>query len=162
MRKFIVQALVAAEISDAYGCANLSMPGLDARMWRRYALDVVKHSKKKSGILVIRRMTRAHICGLVSYRCEIDLHAGPVLQAYDLSAIDMLDPKPILSALLDSLTGLAHRSHCGMIRIVLPDREQDRTSLFAMLTQLRQHLVLEPRFDVDWTLHESAESVVFI
>jgi hypothetical protein len=162
MKEFIVQALVAAKIADAYAFVNLSMPGLDARMWRRYASDIMKHSARKSGILVIRRTTRAHICGLVSYRCEIDLQSGRVLQARYLSAIDMLDPTPILSVLLDSLTRVARHSHCKTIRIILPEREQDRTPLFTSLMQLRQHLVLERRFDVDWELKQSIGSLILI
>jgi hypothetical protein len=162
MKQFIVQALVKAKIAETYGFANLSIPELNAHVWRQYASDIIKHSVEKSGILVIRRTTRAHICGLVSYRCEIDLQAGRVLQARYLSAIDMLDPKPILSTLLDSLAQLARRSHCKIIRIALPDRELDRTHLFAALMQLRPRLVLERRFDVDWMPHRSADSLILI
>lgn len=158
MKEFVVQALVAAKIADAYGFANLSMPGLEISAWRQYALDAVKHSARKSGILVIRRRARTHICGLVSYRCEMDLQAGRVLQARYLSAIDMLDPTPILSTLLVSLARLARRSHCKMIRIVLPDGERDRKHLLAALLQMRPRLVLDRRFGVDWDIHQTAAS----
>jgi hypothetical protein len=158
MKEFLVQALAATKITDAYSFARLTIPGLEPQDWRRYALNIINHSGKKSGILIIRRKARPHICGLVSYHCETELQSGRVLQLRHLAAIDILDPNPILSALLNHLAGIALRLHCKLMRIRLPDTERDRTSLYNALLQLRPRLALEGRFDVDWDLGEAITS----
>jgi hypothetical protein len=134
----------------------ITLPGFRSQVW------IIKHTGKKSGILIIRRLARPHICGLVSYHCEMDLQSGNVLQARHLAAIDMLDPNPILLALLDHLTRIARRLHCKVIHIILPDTERDRTSLYDALLQLRPRLTLERRFEVDWDVGDAVTSLNLI
>jgi hypothetical protein len=158
MKEFVIQALAQSKIAEAYIFAHLANPGLGMRAWQQYASQIIKGRKAKTGILVIQRVARTHICGIASYRTEIELTVGRILHVTHLAAIDMLDQGPVLSALLDRLTHLAQRSHCRSIRISLPETDRDRKHLYDALIKLRPRLVVRRRFGIDWNIHQPVDT----
>ena len=58
-------------------------------------------------------------CGLFIWRRDEDLQHGAVLAAEPLVAVDLLDPEPVRTALVQELEALAQRLACGGIRTMV-------------------------------------------
>ncbi len=101
-----------------------AVPGLTLPAWLRFARRVAGPRRAgQSGIMVVRRAPRPMPCGLFIWRRDEDLEHGAVLVAEHLVAIDLLDPDPVMAALVAELEALAHRLGCGGIRtmVIRPD-----------------------------------------
>ena len=112
-----ITPLVAAEIDIAFPLARAAVPGLDAASWRAHARAALSAARQgRGGIMVARRAGRPHPCGLVCYRRERELGRGAVLTASHFVALDILDPGPVLAALVAALEALARELGCGAVR----------------------------------------------
>ena len=101
-----------------------AIPGLQLPAWLRFARRVTAPRRAgQSGIMVVRRAPRPMPCGLFLWRRDEDLAHGAVLVAEHLVAIDLLDPEPVMTALVMELERLAQRLGCGAIRtmVIRPD-----------------------------------------
>jgi hypothetical protein len=101
-----------------------AVPGLTLPAWLRFARRVAGPRRVgQSGIMVVRRAPRPMPCGLFIWRRDEDLEHGAVLVAEHLVAIDLLDPDPVMAALVAELEALAQRLGCGGIRtmVIRPD-----------------------------------------
>lgn len=134
MEDYIVEVLARNAIGDAFPMLHLVMPKLDLQAWQhfaRFALDARRG--RLAGILVARRMARRHICGLVCYRIEADFSTGRILQARNLIGVDMLDTRPIISALLGKLGRVAQASGCAAVHVSIPEGEFAASALASLL-----------------------------
>ena len=128
MPDYVVEALSRIAISDAFPIMHLVMPKLDLQAWRRFARFTLQTSRDRpAGILIVRRSTRHHICGLVCYRLEADLMHGRIIQARSLIGIDILDPRPIILLLIQHMGRLAQSNGCTAVHIRIPDGESAAT-----------------------------------
>lgn len=97
-----------------------AIPGLSLAVWLRFARRVTGPRRAgQSGIMVVRRAPRPMPCGLFIWRRDDDLAHGAVLVAEHLVAIDLLDPEPVMAALVGELEALAPRLGCGGIRTMV-------------------------------------------
>jgi len=98
-----------------------AVPGLDLKTWVAFAQKIA-HPKRaaESGILAVTRAGRSQPCGVFLYRREPQLPEGSVLVAEHFVAIDVVDPQPVVEALVAELDALAKRLGCAAIRVVVP------------------------------------------
>ena len=97
-----------------------AVPGLTLAGWLGFARRVGSPRQAlRSGIVVVRRAPRPMPCGLFIWRRDDDLEHGAVLVAEHLVAIDLLDPAPVMAALVRELEALAKRLGCGGIRTMM-------------------------------------------
>ena len=90
------------------------------RDWLRFAKRAANPRRAQhEGIIVVVRQPRALPCGLFVYRRENDLTRGAVLVAEHFVAVDVLDPAPVMAALVAELDTLARRLGCTAIRAMV-------------------------------------------
>jgi hypothetical protein len=155
MQKIIVEALSRAAILNAYPLVRLAVPTLDLPAWRRFArLALDRRRGTLAGILVAKRPARRHICGLVCYRREPDLILGQVMQARNLIAIDILDTRSIVLALVSGLRALARANGCSSVHLMMPDTEFAASLLPDLIARLDRRSALDRWVDVTFSSNE--------
>jgi hypothetical protein len=108
----------------AFPLIRLVEPEVDLRSWLRFAEPLVRSRGRRRGVVTVRYDGQAHPSGLFCFRLDRDLRHGEVLTAEHLVVLDLLDPAPLLSALLGELEVLAERLGCGAVRVAwLPNAE---------------------------------------
>lgn len=121
-RNVVVEHPRRDQLRAAYPLIRLAEPQVDLRAWLRFAEPLVRGTGNRHGIVTARYNGQPHPSGLCCFRREPDLRHGRVLTAEHLVAFDLLDPGPLLTALLGELQALAERLSCGAIRVtVTPD-----------------------------------------
>lgn len=114
------KALSPDEAATVFPLVREAIPGLDLRAWLRYARRAsAPRRAEREGIIVVVRQPRQLPCGLFVYRCEPELGRGMVLVAEHFVALDLLDPTPVMRALVEELDALARRLGCRAIRAVV-------------------------------------------
>lgn len=123
MSGFSCRPLSPDQAAAVYPLVREAIPGLGLRGWLRFARRATAPRRAlREGIMVVVRLPRALPCGLFVYRRESDLARGPVLVAEHFVAVDLLDPAPVMRALVAELDALAQRLGCQAIRaMVLSD-----------------------------------------
>jgi hypothetical protein len=117
---FTVQPLVPEQLRVVYPLIREVLPELELADWLRFGRRHTKHRRDgQSGILAAWRRGRAFPSGLVCYQVDNDLERGKVLIAKDFCAMDLLDPKSVLAALVAELEALGLRLGCTAIRCVV-------------------------------------------
>jgi len=120
MSGFSCHALSPDEAATVYPLVREAIPGLDLRGWLRFARRIAAPRRaQREGIIVVTRRPRALPCGLFVYHRETDLARGPVLVAEHFVAVDLLDPAPVMRALIDELDVLARHLGCVAIRAMV-------------------------------------------
>ena len=97
----------------AFALIRLTHPDVDLRSWLRFAAP----RRKRHGVVTVRHRAQPYPCGVCCFSRDRDLRLGEVLTAQHLVALDLLDPAPLLSALLDELESLAARLGCAAMRV---------------------------------------------
>ena len=97
----------------AFALIRLTHPDVDLRSWLRFATP----RRKRHGVVTVRHRAQPYPCGLCCFSRDRDLRLGEVLTAQHLVALDLLDPGPLLCALLDELEALAARLGCAAVRV---------------------------------------------
>lgn len=121
----VVERLREDELRVAYPLIRCAYPSVDLPTWVRFARRLTQPgSTVRSGILAARYAGQRFPCGLFCYRRERDLCRGLVLTAEHLVAVDLLDPRPVLAALLRELDTLGARLGCDAVRIAVPPGPQ--------------------------------------
>ena len=131
-------------MAQAYPLLCLSIPGLDMQDWKRFCrLSLSRRIRPRNGILVARRIGRSFICGLVAYRCEVDLAAGRMLQAEHLAVADILDTRPIILALMHALSALGRAQNCSRIHILAAEAEPLAVALQSIVRQTESETYID-------------------
>lgn len=121
MSEFRCQALQPPQAATVFPLVREVLPGLDLKAWLRFARNAARRSQSaQSGIVVAYRDQRVFPCGMFTWRREADLAHGPLLVAEHFIAVDVLDPEPVMAALVEALDRLAVQLGCAAIRSVLP------------------------------------------
>ena len=81
--------------------------------------------------MVARRQARSFPCGMFCYHTERDLAGGTVLVASHFVALDILDPRPVLAALVAELEALAARLGCSAVRTSVADGAAEVATVLA-------------------------------
>jgi hypothetical protein len=119
MPEFTCHHLLPGEAATAFPLMREAVPGLLLKTWLRFARRVNKPPRPaQCGIIVAQRRARPMPCGLFVYRREDDLAHGPTLVAEHLVALDLLDPAPVMRALIGELESLAEEVGCSAVRAI--------------------------------------------
>jgi hypothetical protein len=131
MSELTCHNLLPGEAAAVFPLMREAVPGLELKTWLRFARRVNNPKRAaQCGIIVAQRRARPMPCGLFVYHCEDDLAHGPTLVAEHLVALDLLDPAPVMRALIDELDRLAKQLGCSAIRaMVLGDASLIATGL---------------------------------
>lgn len=128
MSRFIIQPLARDELRSVYPLIREAMPSISLAAWLAFARPLTGPRATLKGILAVRRDGRAFPCGLFCYRVDCHLQSGRLLIAEHFVAVDLLDPKAVLAALVAELEGLGHRLACDAVRSVVHPGERSVAS----------------------------------
>jgi hypothetical protein len=124
MSEFTCHNLAPGEAATVFPLMREAVPGLELKTWLRFARRInTPRRAAQCGIMVVRRLARPMPCGLFVYRREDDLAHGPTLVAEHLVAVDLLDPAPVMRALIDELDQVAQELGCSAIRAMVLGQE---------------------------------------
>jgi len=116
MPAFTVRALAPDEILSVYPLIRETMRGISLAVWTDFARRLTSRRLHNAGIMAAWREGRPFPCGLFCYRVDATLGQGRVLIAEYFVAIDLLDPKGVLDALVAELDDLGQRLACNAVR----------------------------------------------
>jgi hypothetical protein len=116
-RSFAATNLGAAEIDSAYALIQALFPNLTLEAWRVYAHPLAEDgASPRCGIIGIRNET-GYLGGLFVYRVEADLEHGRAFLVEPIAALDFLDAKAAMRAMMEAVRSRAHQFDCRIARI---------------------------------------------
>ncbi len=124
MHGFTIQPLARDELRSVYPLIREAMPSISLPAWLAFARPLTTRRATQTGILAARRIGRAFPCGLFCYRVDSHLANGRLLIAEHFVAVDLLDPKAVLAALVAELERLGRRLGCDAVRSVIHGGEE--------------------------------------
>jgi hypothetical protein len=127
MPAFTVRALAPDQIRSVYPLIREAMPEVDLTAWTEFARRLTGRRLGNAGIMAVWREGRPFPCGLFCYRVDTTLGQGRVLMAEYFVAVDLLDPKAVLDALVAELDALGQRLGCNAVRTVVHGGEPEIT-----------------------------------
>jgi hypothetical protein len=125
MPAFTVRALAPDEIRSAFPLIREAMPAIDFNAWTEFARRLTGRRSANAGVMAAWREGRPFPCGLFCYRVDSILGQGRVLIAEYFVAIDLLDTKAVLDALVGELDALGERLGCAAVRSVVHGGEPE-------------------------------------
>ena len=149
METIIVEPLSRTAISTAFPLVHMVMPRLDLQAWQRFAHSALDGRRGAlAGILTAKWITRQHFSGMVCYRREPDLQHGQIMQIRNLIAIDILETKPIILALMRFLGSLARAGGCSKLHILVPEDNFSLLILPGLISSLHQPTTINRCLDI--------------
>jgi hypothetical protein len=122
MHEFQVSRLVGGEARLVYPLIRESEPNVALDTWLSFARRTGSPRARRTGIMVATRTGQRFPSGLFCYRCHEDLALGNVVTADYFVAIDILDPAPVVGAMVTALEKLGERMACHAVRSVVHRR----------------------------------------
>lgn len=121
---YVVRDLGADRLRPAYSLIQAVHPGLPLAAWRRYARSCIDRrgiagAVARRGILSLEN-EQGCILALYVFRVEPDLRRGCVLRCEYLAAVDLLNPRQALIALIEAIRARGYAAGCGAVRVVTP------------------------------------------
>jgi len=115
-----VEALQPDQVRVAYLLVQTVDPSLRLRDWVRYAGNIARRAPQKQGILVARRASHRHPCGVVCYRLERRIGRRELVA--DICAImDLVRPEGVAKALVTGIGEVARSLECERVRYMASD-----------------------------------------
>ena len=125
----VVEPLSPGQVRPAWPLVRAGNPSLTLDQWlrfgRRNARPEPGAKLRPSGVMVARREPQKHLCGLVCYQKDWDMNAGPVLTAGHFVALDIIDPAPVLDALIGAMEQRAVALGCKAVRSMVYDGQSE-------------------------------------
>jgi hypothetical protein len=121
--------LGAADIEPAFALVQALHPSLTLDNWRSFAIPLVDQELLAQGGLVGVRNEASYLCGLFVYRVESDLAHERAFIVDVIAALDVVDAKSVVRAMMESVQSTAHRFGCGVARIRI-NRNQTGLGLY--------------------------------
>jgi hypothetical protein len=122
MQEFHVHRLSSDDARIAYPLVREAEPDIDLESWLSFVRRTAKPAVIRTGIMVATRTGQRFPCGLFCYRCHEDLALGPVVTADYFVAVDILDPTPVVGAMVRELESLGGRLNCAAVRSIVRHR----------------------------------------
>ena len=131
MSQFILERLAPEHSPLVYPLIREAIPGLGLADWKRFVRRTASpRNAAREGVIAARRVNQPYPCGLFCYRRDNDVEHGAVLTADHIIALDILDPRPVLDALLGELDAMAARLGCRAVRSLVHHGGADITEGF--------------------------------
>lgn len=124
VRRFVIRPLTADRVEQAFPVVQSALRALPLARWRAYARRLAK--SRSAGVLAAFD-EQGYIAGLFSFEVDRDLRHGRVLRVRHLVAVDLIDPGPVLGALLQAIEETAVQRRCDRILIAQAPRTHDRS-----------------------------------
>jgi hypothetical protein len=123
-----VRNLGPDRLRQAYSLVQAVHPRLSLEAWRRYARSRLERRgttgpAARRGILSLENQ-HGCILALYAFRVEPDLLQGRALRCEYLAAVDLLNPRQALRALIEAICQRAHLTGCTAIRIATPHNQE--------------------------------------
>ncbi|HTZ71430.1 MAG TPA: hypothetical protein VMB71_12320 [Acetobacteraceae bacterium] len=125
MQEFQVAPLRPAEARLVYPLVQASEPAVTLESWLAFVRRITHRRADRVGIMAATRAGQRFPCGIFCYRCHEDLALGPVVTADYFVAVDILDPKPVVRAMVRELESLGERLQCQAVRSVIHANEDE-------------------------------------
>ncbi len=109
--------LSTADIEPAFALIQALHPSLTLDDWRGFAIPLVDQEPPAQSGLVGVRNEAGYLCGLFVYRVESDLAHERAFLVDVIAALDVVDAKSVIRAMMDAVQVNAHRFDCGIARI---------------------------------------------
>jgi hypothetical protein len=122
MHNFEVSRLAGEEARLVYPLIRESEPGVALDTWLSFVRRTASPRARRTGIMVATRKSQRFPSGLFCYRCHEDLALGHVVTADYFVAVDILDPAPVVSAMVLALERLGVTLECHAVRSVVHRR----------------------------------------
>ena len=120
MSGFVIEVLAPDRLRAVYPLIREAEPTIGLSVWLAFARPLTQRRRAaQSGIIAARREGRAFPSGLFCYRVDNDLTHGRVLIAEHFVAVDLLDSRAVLAALVAELDALGARLGCTAVRSVV-------------------------------------------
>jgi hypothetical protein len=130
---FQIAALSDDQVPLALPLIQATWPGADIASWRSFVASFdTRVEPKESGVLALRDPA-GRICGVLAYRLERDLQAGPIFAVHLFTAVDLANSLKSVRALLDGAELRAFELGCGGMQIRLHNEQTNLTSRLLML-----------------------------
>jgi hypothetical protein len=124
MHKFHVHPLSGDDARSAYPLIREVEPELDLDSWLAFVRRVTRPGADRMGIIVATRAGQRFPSGLFCYRCHDDLALGTVVTADYFVAVDILDPTPVVGAMVSELEVLGERLKCDAVCSIVHNRAE--------------------------------------
>ena len=124
MQKFNVHPLAGDDARSAYPLVREMEPDVDLDSWLTYVRRMTKPAACRTGIMVATRAGQRFPSGLFCYRCHEDLALGSVVTADYFVAVDILDPTPVVGAMVRELEVLGERLKCDAVCSIVHSRAE--------------------------------------
>jgi len=109
--------LSVADIGPAFALIQALHPSLTLDNWRSFAIPLVDQEPLAQSGLVGVRNEAGYLCGLFVYRIESDLAHERAFIVDVIAALDVVDAKVVIRAMMEAVQGTARRFGCGIARI---------------------------------------------
>lgn len=119
VRSFAAAALSPGEIEIAYAVMRAWHPAVTLEAWRGFAQAVIGDHLPLQGITAIRNEA-GYLCGLFVYRTEPDLHHCRALVVDPVAALDVIDVKAVVRAMVETAESLAQQLGCEVAQFRIP------------------------------------------
>jgi hypothetical protein len=119
MREFHVSPLPPADARIAYPLVRAWAPEVTLVAWLRFVKRALRPGDGSSGIYVATPEGHRFPSGLFCYCRRRDLALGDVICADHFVAVDILDPGPVVDAMVLELEKLGARLVCTAVRSVV-------------------------------------------
>lgn len=118
MASVSIQHLARGDIDEAYVLARLCDARLTLKAWRLRVL--ARNAEPSAGGVLLARDARARPCGLVVYVMTDQPDGRRSLQIEQLVGFDVLDPRPVASALITEAVRLSRVAGCETLCLIRP------------------------------------------
>jgi hypothetical protein len=119
MHQFHVRRLVAEDARVAYPLVRSAEPAVPLDAWLGYVRRAARPASVRTGIMMATRDGQRFPSGLFCYRHHADLVLGSLVTADYFVAVDILDPAPVVGAMVRELEQLGERLGCDAVRSIV-------------------------------------------
>jgi hypothetical protein len=117
IRSLAAANLRSADLEPAFALVQALYPTLSMASWQAFAAPLAdQHPLALRGLIGIRNEA-AYLCGLFAYRTESDLQQDRAFIVDVIAALDTLDAKAVLRAMVEAMQSTAQRLGCRIVRI---------------------------------------------
>jgi len=116
---FEIVAVSGERILQAFPLIQAAWPGIDLDSWKSFVRSFRADYTAGQSDVVALRNPGGYLCGILAYRRDWDLRAGPILTAQLFIAIDLLNSSRTIGALIEAVEARAFQLGCTGIQVRL-------------------------------------------